>query len=126
MELAYPSWRDENVDFQLELFESVHEMHHARQLDTDIINCDLEQARLMANVYDIDIPTTLQAITQSVSVGRGTTYALATFRHDTVDWQFNKDGNKDSKDVKYLVWGPGYQLSNSLRSSAFGGQDEAR
>lgn len=102
MELAYRS-QYQDFEFKLQLFESVHDMHYAGPLDEDIIKMGIDNARLMAKIYDLKMPATLKTITLSASVEAEIAYELATFQNKFVDYRFNKDGNKDTKVVKHLV-----------------------
>ena len=102
MELAYRS-QYQKFKFKLQLFESVHNMHYAGPLNEDIIVSEIEHARLTAKIYKVEMPATLKSITLSASIEKETAYELATFQHESCDFRFNKDGNKDTKAVKHLV-----------------------
>ena len=104
MELAYRAWQDGNFEVKLELYESVHDMHYAQSLDEDIIDMEVANARNTCYVYGLSLPSSLETITLSASAGSDAAYALVTYENDDMDWRFNKDGNKDTKGVRYLVW----------------------
>ena len=106
MELAYRAWRDEEFVFKLELYESVHDLGHASELDDSIINKQYRHALNRASVYDLKIPQTLETITLSASVTARSPYAMAAFKSDEEypAWRFNRDEKKDTALVKYLVW----------------------
>lgn len=104
MELAYRAWCDEGFVFKLELYRSVHDMGYLNPLDDNIIEADFVAARRLAKIYNFTMPGTLKTITLSASAGTNAAYALATYKSGETNWRFNKDGNKDTKAVKYLVW----------------------
>jgi len=109
MELAMRSWRlsdrgGPRFVLKLELFKTVDNFGYINPLDDHIVDEELVIARNQARIYDLKLPTTLDTITLSASAGTEAAYALATYKHDTTRWRFNKDGDKDTKAVKYLVW----------------------
>ena len=106
MELAYRAARDIEFTFKLELYVSVHDMGHASELDDDIINKQYRHALNRASVYDLKIPQSRDTVTLSASVTAHSPYAMVAFKNDEnySGWRFNKDGNKDTAIVKYLVW----------------------
>ena len=109
MELAYRSYRASELGepgfvLKLELYQTVHDMGYINPLDDDIIDLDFDIAKKHARVYSLTIPNTLKTIALSASAGTDAAYALATYKSIQTDWRFNKDGNKDTKAVKYLVW----------------------
>jgi hypothetical protein len=113
MELAYRSWSDRNFIFKLELHQSVWDGEYLGDLDVDIIGENMELARDNARIYDLKLPASIETITLSASVGSNAAYEFATYQTDKyptgsdrkINWRFNKDGNKDTATVKYLVWG---------------------
>ena len=64
-----------------------------------------------AQVYDLRLPVQLKVITIAFSAERSAHEVFSNSRGQNtsgdkhqIDWRFNKDGNKDTEECKYLVW----------------------
>lgn len=110
LELAYRSYSEGNFTFKLEMFRSVWARGRTT-LTHEIIDTEFASAKKIARLYKLILGSHIKTITLSASVDKYDAYAFATYKHDSIDWRFNKDGNKDVHTVKYLVW-EGKQLDD--------------
>lgn len=115
LELAYRSYNTGGFTSKLELFHSVFGDQRPRNLTHAIIDNDLIFSSRTAELYQLHVPSNIKTITLSASVAKGDAYEVATYvpaifgeklpaKRGIKGWRFNKDGDKDTAVVKYMVF----------------------
>ena len=59
---------------------------------------------MQAKLYDLNEALYLKTITVKASLPHTSREVFATYRDDNLHWRFSKDGDRDTKTTKYLVW----------------------
>ena len=112
-DLAWRAWAHHQYIVKVELHESWHSFYGKSVTDRKI-NDAINMASFQARVYDLRLPVQLKVITISFPVEKKAHGVFISYRGQVpngdgskIDWRFNKDGNKDKKRCKYLIWGDG-------------------
>ena len=113
-ELAWRSWDHGNFELKVELYESIWAINAGIMINQQDVTTAINRGSYEAEVFDIRLPEQIRTITITASVGKEAANVFAAYKHPECDgdrqrvgpfgWCFNKDGHKDTKTCKHLVW----------------------
>ena len=105
-ELMWRAWKDQSFTLRLVAGGVPRARNTAFLAVTkEDIEIALDWGVLQTLMYDLKQAPQLKTITVEATMLAGAWHIISEYEDNRMNWRFNKDGNPDTNEAKYLVWG---------------------